>query len=201
MEKIKIISLVELEKKIDIPLTNMAISMVDSAVDKISHIRTLKNNSAYTTEYLALEKVCDLFSKALLIKNAFEIDRIELINDDLVNSKSELQRKLGAIATKLIIPESFFTDDMANDILTTINNSRHNIDQLISVKEQRDLIIKALVDEYDVLESTAKLRLKKVNLKKYSSFEAELLSEFYHEYELYYEDEEQLSKNKLKSKN
>lgn len=201
MEKIKIISLVELEKKIDIPLTNMAISMVDSAVDKISHIRIINGNSVYSKEYLALEEVCDLFSKALLIKNAFEIDRIELINDDLVNSKSELQRKLGAIATKLIIPELFFTDDMAKDILTTINNSRHNIDQLIGVKEQRDLIIKALVDEYDVLESTAKLRLKKVNLKKYSSFEAELLSEFYHEYELYYEDEEQLSKNKLKSKN
>ena len=201
MEKIKTISLIELEKKIDIPLTNMAINMVDDAVDKISHIRTIKSNNAYPNEYLALEKVCDLFSKALLIKEAFEIDRIELKDADLANSKSELQRKLGAIATKLIIPESFFTDDMANDILRIINNSRHNVSQLIGVKEERDLIIRTLMDEYDVNESTAKLRLKKVDLKKYSFSELESLSEFYHQYEIYYGDEEQLSKNKLKSKN
>lgn len=210
MEKIKDLTIEELEEKIDERDINKALSMVTSAVLKIENINSPwdcvmnvlgpvtydkcgnkvriseEYETGYTSEYLAKLNICNLLKKALKMLNVVDIEEFIII-DDLPEKDCKLDNKIFELATRLIIPKSFFSKDLARDIIEISENDGKG---LIDIQAERNLIIQTLCTQFKIYPETAETRLKVIDLSDYKYEEYELLSQFYHDFDLYYENDE-----------
>lgn len=135
--------------------------------------------------------ILNFILKILNKKEIADVKQIALKNAIGNKNMNKLESKIEEFAARILIPKSFFSEELGNDIIRIYLDGK---DAIIDVETERNLILEKL-KSFGVTDEMARLRLKIANFEgKYDDYtDREYLNSF-----TYYYDEMQKKKEPVK---
>lgn len=142
-------------------------------------------------ELMAKAVILNFILRALKNKNMADVKQIALTNAIDNKNMSKLESRIEEFTARLLIPKSFFSEELGKDIIRLYRNEGNEI---IDVEMERKIIL-AKLQSYGVSDSMARLRLKIASFDgEYNDYtDVHYLSSF-----TYYYDEMHEKKNPVK---
>lgn len=149
---------------------DLMLSMVDNEQEDLK----IRN------ENVAKAVVLSLFVRALEKDGAEPIDELQTSDTLNKSNMSNFDKKVGALASRLLIPKKEFNDKIGEIIYNTSYSEQRGEEQLLSVSLIRELLIEKLMKKYNVTEHMANVRLSVADLgdDKYDSLGQSIFSSF-----------------------